>query len=51
MEVECFFRTVSIRDCYASVWKDTIPMLLVLKMRSLNGGKHSVGYGTVILEE
>jgi hypothetical protein len=34
-EVDCFFRTVSILHCYVSMWEDTIPMLLGLKMRSL----------------
>jgi hypothetical protein len=38
MEEECFFRTVSILVCNFSVCKDTILVLLGLKMRSLNGG-------------
>jgi len=36
MEEDSFFRTVSIPDCYVSVCKKTFPLLLVLKMRSLN---------------
>jgi len=31
MEVVCFFRTVSIPDCYVSVWKETIPVPFGLK--------------------
>jgi len=43
MEVFCFFRTVSIQDCYEPVCKNTIPMLLGLKMRSLNRGGTGLG--------
>ena len=51
MDVDSFFRTVSIPDCYLSVCKDTIPMLLGLKMRSLKIEEDRVGYGTVIFAE
>jgi len=43
MEVDCFFRTVSIPDFYVSVCKNTFPLLLVLKMRSLNRGGTGLG--------
>jgi hypothetical protein len=38
-KVEYFFRIISILDCYVSVWKDTIEVLLGLKMRSLIRGE------------
>ena len=43
MEVDCFFRTVSIPDCYVSVCKNTFPSLLLVKMRSLIRGGTGVG--------
>ena len=31
MEVDCFFRKISIPDCYVAVLKDTTPMLFGLR--------------------
>jgi len=44
-EVECIFRTISIPAFYVSVLKDTIPMLLGLKMRSLNRRETGLSMG------
>lgn len=43
MEVDGFFRTVSIPHCYVSVCTDPISFLFGLKIRSLNRGGTGVG--------
>jgi len=44
MEVVCFFRAVSIPDCYVSVWKETITMPFGLKC----GHEMEEGQGLVL---
>ena len=45
MEVDCFFRKISIPDCYVAVLKDKIPMLFGFSkiISNLNRGGSGLG--------